>query len=247
MKIIFIRKKVLYIVIIFVVIFILFFSLINKRYIAITSFLSTGKKVIGIDPGHGGVDPGAIGVSGVREDEINLRIALKLKSLIENDGGIVVITRQDEKGLYTEEAKTLKEKKTEDLINRKRVIEKGKCDLLLSIHLNSFSDSKYYGAQTFYKKDCEESQRLAYNVQEELINTLDKENVRVPQERQEVFLINESDIPAILIECGFLSNPKEEELLKSESYQEKVAQAIYLGVIRYYKELDNKNMKKVLK
>ncbi len=238
MRVIFISKKTLYILLVTIVIIILlFYILISIRYMAITSFLTGGKKVIGIDPGHGGVDPGAIGVSGTREAEINLSIALKLKELIEKDGEIVIITREGEEGLYTNKSKTLKEKKTEDLKNRKKIVEKGHCDLLLTIHLNSFSDSRYHGAQTFYKKDCEESKKIAYIVQKELKNLLNEDNNRVPQEREEVFLINEIEMPAILIECGFLSNPEEEKLLNSEEYQQKVAKAIYLGILKYYEEI----------
>lgn len=244
MRIIFIRKKFLYIILISALILILLvLSLVNNRYMAIPSFLTGGKKIIGIDPGHGGIDPGAIGVSGTREDEINLSIALELKKIFEEEGFIVILTREDEKGLYTEKSKTIKEKKTEDLKNRQKIIEKGNCDLLLSIHLNSFSDPQYYGAQTFYKKDCEKSKKLAYMVQSELKDNLDKENNRMPQEREEVFLINDISVPAILVECGFLSNSNEEELLKIKNYQNKLAEAIYTGVNKYYDNIENNKNK----
>lgn len=239
MKIIFVKKKAIYIIIVLLFMSIMFSFLISKRYMAIPSFLVVGKKIIGIDPGHGGIDPGAIGISGTKEDEINLNIALELKKIFGKNGYIVVMTRENEEGLYTNKSKTTREKKTEDLMNRRKIIEDSNCEILLSIHLNSFSDSQYYGAQTFYKKDCEESKRLAYIVQREFKNTLDKDNNRVPQEREEVFLINEVSVPAILIECGFLSNPNEERLLKTEDYQKKLANAIYNGVKKYYEEKDN--------
>ncbi len=235
MKIIFIRKKDFYII--FIILFVLLVSfLFNRKRVITTSFVPINNIIIGVDPGHGGIDPGTVSKSGVREDRVNLSISLKLKRLLEQSGGIVVITRKDEKGLYTEESNTLKEKKSEDLKKRKEIIEKGNCDLLISIHLNSFSQSKYYGAQTFYKKDCEDSKMIAYTIQEELKKTLDKDNDRVPQERDDVFLIREVNIPAIIVECGFLSNPREEKLLSNEKYQEKVAWAIYLGIMRYFNQ-----------
>lgn len=195
-------------------------------------------KTIGIDPGHGGVDPGAVGITGVKEDEINLRIGLELKRLIEQSGGLVIITRDTKEGLYTEESKTVREMKTEDLKNRKEIIEKGKCNIFLTIHLNSFEQSKYYGSQTFYKKDCKDSMELANSIQDELRDMLDKNNHRIPQGRDDVYLLNEVNIPAVLVECGFLSNPVEEKLLVSDKYQEKIAWAIYMGIMKYFSDIE---------
>lgn len=191
-------------------------------------------KTVGIDPGHGGVDPGAVGITGVREDEINLKIGLKLKRLIEQSGGLVIITRDTKEGLYTEESKTIREMKTEDLENRREIINKGKCNIFLTIHLNSFEQSKYYGAQTFYKKGCKDGMELANCIQDELREVLDKNNHRIPQERDDVYLLNEVNISAVLVECGFLSNPVEEKLLISDKYQEKIAWAIYMGIMKYF-------------
>lgn len=191
-------------------------------------------KTVGIDPGHGGVDPGAVGITGVREDEINLKIGLKLKRLIEQSGGLVIITRDTKEGLYTEESKTIREMKTEDLENRREIINKSKCNIFLTIHLNSFEQSKYYGAQTFYKKGCKDGMELANCIQDELREVLDKNNHRIPQERDDVYLLNEVNISAVLVECGFLSNPVEEKLLISDKYQEKIAWAIYMGIMKYF-------------
>lgn len=132
--------------------------------------------------------------------------------------------------------------KTEDLHKRKEIIEEGNCDILISIHLNSFEQSKYYGAQTFYGIDNLESQRLAYSIQEQLRKELDNNNKRVPQELEDVFLINDINIPAVLVECGFLSNPEEERLLTDENYQRKIALAIYNGIIKYLLEGENTNI-----
>ena len=177
-------------------------------------------------------------MTGVKEDEINLKIGLKLKRLIEQGGGIAAITRDTQEGLYTESSKTIKEMKKEDLLKRKEIIEVSKCNVFITIHLNSFGESRYYGAQTFYKNGCNESMKLANNIQDELRNVLDKNNHRVPQERDDVYLLKEINIPSVLVECGFLSNPQEEKLLISDKYQDKVAWAIYTGIMKYFSEVE---------
>lgn len=236
-KLLIIRKRIL---LVFPLLIIgLAFIFTNKDNSVPTMYLPVTDKVIAIDAGHGGVDPGAVGKQGGREDEINLKIALKLRSLIEENGGIAILTRNDGEGLYTEGSKTLREKKNEDLRNRGIEVNDNMPDVLLSIHLNSFPESKYYGAQAFYKKGCEESKRLAFIIQEDLRNILDKDNKRVPQSRDNIYLIREAEAPAVLIECGFLSNPMEERLLMDSKYQEKIAWAIYIGVIRYFNEQEN--------
>lgn len=229
MKIVCIRKRQLYILIITIIIFLLVFILFKNRTI---STISTGmnNKIIGIDPGHGGMDPGTVSKNGIGEADINLKIALKLKEIIESNGGKVVLTRKDNKALS--------DIKREDLEGRKEIIEKNKCHIFLTIHLNSFTDPKYYGAQVFYKKESNESMDLADCIQEELRKTLDEENNRVPQEREDVYLLRELDMAAVLIECGFLSNPREEKLLQSENYQRKIAQGIYKGLTKYFDELE---------
>lgn len=239
MKVIYVRKRYLYLIAV-VLILIIFLAVFHKEKVA-TTYLPINNKVIGIDPGHGGIDPGAVGKNGTSENEINLSIALKLKRFIEQSGGIVVITRDDFNGLYTEGLDASKTKKNEDLKKRREIIDEGDCDIFLTIHLNSFPQSKYYGAQTFYKDGCKKSKKLAEIVQEELKNVLDQNNKRMPQKRDDVYLLREVKSPSILIECGFLSNPGEEKLLAEEKYQEKIAWAIYIGIIRYFNEVELEN------
>ncbi|MBZ2175270.1 N-acetylmuramoyl-L-alanine amidase CwlD [Schnuerera sp. xch1] len=242
MKVIYITKRNLYVIlsIILISITILLIALFNNRVTSAVNVI-IGQKIIGIDPGHGGIDSGAVGVSGIEEDKINLKIALKLKRIIEQNGGTAVMTRENEDGLYTDKSKTLKEKKTEDLHNRKKIIESANCDVFISIHLNSFEQSMYYGAQTFYGKDKEYSYRLAHCIQNQLKNELDKNNQRVPQDTEEVFLLNEIQAPSVLVECGFVSNPEEERLLNTDGYQGKIALAIYNGIMKYFIEDDESN------
>ena len=239
MKIIYIKKKHLFIFLVFILLLIIlsWIALVREKSKSVY-YIPMFNKVIGIDPGHGGVDPGAVGITGVKEDKINLKIGLKLKRFMEQSGGIVVITRDDHEGLYTEKSKTMKEMKREDLENRRKIIENGQCNIFITIHLNSFIESRYYGAQTFYKKNCDRSLKLANYIQDELRDVLDKSNHRVPQEREDVYILNELEIPSVLVECGFLSNPKEEKLLMSNEYQEKIAWAIYMGIMNYFSEME---------
>lgn len=239
MKLIVIRKKYLKRIFIFILgIIILFYSLNIKLKSIPVTYLPISNKVIVIDPGHGGVDPGAVSKNGVKEDEINLKIALNLKRLIEQSGGIVIMTREKDEGLYSDGAKTLREMKTEDLKKRKEIVDNSDADLFISIHLNSFIRPSYSGAQTFYQKGSVEGEKLALTIQKELKNILNKENRREPQQRQDVYLLKETKIPSVLVECGFLSNATEEQLLKDLMYQEKIAWAIYIGVMNYFSELE---------
>lgn len=234
MKLVVIRKEVLLVLPLLLIG--IAFIFMEKNDSVPAMYLPITDKVIAIDAGHGGVDPGAVGKQGIKEDEINLQIALKLRSLIEENGGVVILTRNDGQGLYTEDSTTLREKKNEDLRNRKTEVNNSQPDILLSIHLNSFPQSKYYGAHAFYKEGCEKSKNLALLIQEELRNVLDKNNKRVPQSRDNIYLIREAEAPAVLIECGFLSNTEEEKKLSDSKYQQKIAWGIYIGVMRYFNE-----------
>lgn len=244
MKIVYISTKVLYTIILIsafilicIIIFNTYFHKTNVTYLPITN------RIIGIDPGHGGVDPGAVSKTGLEEDDINLKIALKLKRFVEQSGGIPVLTRDTDEGLYTDKSRSLREKKTEDLKNRRALIENAGCEVFVTIHLNSFTTSKYYGAQSFYSHNEADSQKLAYLIQEELRNVLDENNKRMPNEKDDVYLINEIEIPSVLVEAGFLSNEVEAKLLNTSEYQEKIAWAIYAGIMRYFNEQEivNKN------
>jgi len=203
------------------------------KYIETTS-LPTTAKVIVIDPGHGGFDPGKLGNTGKHEKDINLAISLYLREYLEASGSIVIMTREEDVDLYIDDGSTRK-KKNVDLTNRKNIAKESEPDVFLSIHVNSFSESKYYGAQTFYPKNNEEGKQLANIIQEELIRVLDNDNNRVPLENDSIYIIKGLDIPTVLIECGFLSNPQEEQNLNNPQYQQKIAWSIYVGIQRYLK------------
>lgn len=187
-----------------------------------------------IDPGHGGVDPGTAGDLKIAEAPINLEISTKVMKFLEGGGFEVEMTRYEDTGLYTEKSNTIREKKNEDLKNRVKAINNSNADLAISIHLNSFPQKQYYGAHVFYKKNSEESKIAAETLQDNLKDILDKDNNRVPQVKKDIIIMDNSTIPTVLIECGFLSNVEEEKKLISEEYQEKVAWAIYTGLIKYF-------------
>ena len=240
MKIIYIKTKYLMLIIVFAILLLIVSILrLQKPESKQVFYLPITNKIIAIDPGHGGPDPGKVSKSGLMEDELNLEIALNLKRLIEQSGGIVIMTRETEEGLHSPSAKNLREMKREDLHRRKEIVDENESHIFVSIHLNSFTQTNYHGAQAFYKKDSKEGEKLALIIQEQLRNILDPENHRDPQEREDIFLLNEIEIPSVLIECGFLSNEREAELLADELYQEKIAWSIYIGIMNYFNQLEN--------
>ena len=188
-----------------------------------------------IDPGHGGNDPGGIGVSGVLEKDVNLSVAAFLKQNLEQQGIEVVMTRETDEGLYSE---TAANKKKEDLAKRIEIIEQEHPDFVVCIHQNIFTDAKYSGAQVFYYKESEEGARLAGNIQEQLIAGVDPENTRVPKSNMNYYMLKESPAPIVIVECGFLSNKEEEAKLGTEDYQRALAWNIFIGTMHYINGFD---------
>lgn len=190
-----------------------------------------------IDPGHGGVDQGASGDMKVAEAPINLAISKKLM-VLEGTGFEVEMTRYDDEGLYTNLSGTIRDKKNEDLKNRVELINQSGADLVISVHLNSFPQKQYYGAHVFYQKNNEPiTKPAAETIQESMKNILDKSNSRVPQVKKGIKIMDDTKVPVILIECGFLSNNDEERKLISADYQEKTAWAIFTGLLMYFNNL----------
>lgn len=190
----------------------------------------TKKPVVVIDAGHGGIDPGKVGINDALEKEINLSIAMRLKTLLEQNGVLVVMTRQEDKDLASENASN---RKNEDLRERVKLIQETAPALMVSIHQNSYPEADVDGAQVFYYATSEEGKLLGKIVQEQLKSELDDGNHRVAKANKDYYLLKKSCCPAVIVECGFLSNPKEAELLATEEYQEKLAFAIHLGIMEY--------------
>ncbi|MEF9959770.1 MAG: N-acetylmuramoyl-L-alanine amidase [Niameybacter sp.] len=200
-----------------------------------TFSLSTASKTIVIDAGHGGFDPGKTGISGTKEDEINLEIAFKLKSYLEQSGATVIMTRTDDEKLQGEKGNTHKRR---DMNYRKEVIQASDADILVSIHQNAFTQSEVKGAQVFYYQDSEKAKLLANCVQTGIKIYADPENKRKIKSSKEYYILKISQMPGVIIECGFLTNLEEEAKLASSSYQDKIAWAIYAGIVEYFEALE---------
>lgn len=183
-----------------------------------------------IDAGHGADDGGKVGINGAIEKDINLTIALRVKELLTTQGVDVVMTRENDAGLYP---RTGDNRKIRDMQKRVERINTERPALTVSIHQNSYTDERVSGAQTFYMTGSEEGKRAAEILQEQLIITLTPEKERQAKENGSYYLLKHVDGPIVIAECGFLSNAKEAELLCDEEYQEKVAWAIHLGILRY--------------
>ncbi len=196
----------------------------------------TGKQVgqqkncIVIDVGHGGFDAGKVGVNGVKEKDINLEIALKLKTVIEAKGMQVIMTRDEDKGLYDENAGN---KKVQDLQRRCDLINEMNPLMTVSIHQNSYTSPEIRGAQVFYYTTSTESQKLAEIIQNSLIREADPENHREAKANDSYYMLKKTSSPIVIVECGFLSNPAEAEKLCDETYQQKLVEAISTGVFQY--------------
>jgi len=175
-------------------------------------------------------------VLGTTEAQTNLKIALKLQNLLEQSGSTVILTRSDENAIYDIDKTTLKEKKISDIHNRVKIGNESQADIFVSIHLNKIPEGQYYGWQTFYKPNDEKSIKLAKSIQTNLNDSIQKENKRVSMKLDTVYIMKHVEIPISIVECGFLSNPEEEQLLLTDDYQNKLAWGIYNGIIDYFYE-----------
>ena len=182
-----------------------------------------------IDPGHGGEDGGAVSCTGALESGINLDVSQKLGDLLTLLGMRVKMTRTEDVSLHASDAVTVSEKKVSDLKNRVKMVAETNCPILISIHQNMFSEEKYSGAQVFYA-DSAQSRELAELTQNILKDAIDPTNHREAKKSLNVYLMNKIRCTGILIECGFLSNRKEEEKLRSDGYQKQLACAIASGL-----------------
>lgn len=188
--------------------------------------------VVVIDAGHGGEDGGAVAADGTVESEINLAVAHDLNELLRFVGCETKMTRTDDKAIYSEGAETLREKKASDLKNRVRLVNETQGAVLLSIHQNSLpASSRVHGAQAFFA-GTEGSGELAESVQAALNTAINAGNEKSKKRMDEgVYLMKHVNCPAVLVECGFLSNAEEAHMLRQESYQRKLAVTIAVGYL----------------
>lgn len=200
--------------------------------VAVFSSETSTAPIVVIDAGHGGEDGGAISVTGARESMLNLEISQRLNDLLHFLGVHTQMIRTEDISVYTE-GDTIAQKKVSDIHNRVKAVEQTPNALLVSIHQNQFSESQYRGAQVFYAQG---SQELAELLQSDLAAQVDPRNHRQCKQAQGIYLLEHISCPAVLIECGFLSNPAEEALLRDASYQKKLASVIACTLASYLEE-----------
>ena len=203
----------------------------------VDSNISKTNPCIIIDAGHGGFDGGATTDDGYPEKHINLNISLLLSECLTALGYEAILTRTSDVSLEDAGITTIRSRKTSDLYNRMKIMKETDNAIFISIHQNHFSQEKYNGMQVFYSPSfSEESSVLAEYIQKCTTESLQPDNMRKIKEcTSSVFLIHKAVKPAVLVECGFLSNQKEAELLKTEDYQKKIALCIAMGVHNYLK------------
>lgn len=198
------------------------------------------KGTVVLDAGHGGEDGGAVGINGAMEKDINLAIALKLSQYLKQNNFEVILIRDGDYSVGDQSLGTVAERKRSDTKTRLRMIEEAGDCIYLSIHQNHFSESKYDGAQVFYSGNNPESAVLAEAIRKNIVSALQPENHRENKEAEKsIYLLYHCQVPAVLVECGFLSNGAEAEKLVQESYQNDMAAAIYNGLIDYLQEKDS--------
>lgn len=192
-----------------------------------------------IDPGHGGVDPGVIGVNtGTKESELNLYLSKSLYQCFQAQGITAVMTRTADNGLYGTLSKGFKNR---DLKRRVDICKEVNADIFISVHMNKYSDKSRRGAQVFYPAGNEESKALAKYIQDQL-NGLAESTRECSPLAGDYYVLNNAVCPSVIVECGFLSNPEDENLLLNKDYRESLAHGIFYGVISFmndYKKSEN--------
>ncbi|MCL1883423.1 MAG: N-acetylmuramoyl-L-alanine amidase [Defluviitaleaceae bacterium] len=200
----------------------IFFTILASN----TAFaMPLARKVIVLDAGHGGWDPGMV-QGKTEEKHINLSIANKLQTFLEQGGATVIITRVDDS--------ELSKRKSGDMQARRLIANTSHADIFVSIHQNSFSNSGVHGAQAFYFNESDNSQKLATSIQNRLREFVDPSNKFKPKANDNYYVLKQTLMPAVLVECGFLTNYNERQKLLTEEYQEKIAWGIYLGIVDYF-------------
>ncbi|MDR3344821.1 MAG: N-acetylmuramoyl-L-alanine amidase [Oscillospiraceae bacterium] len=209
------------------------FSLVNKgNQQAITAAAQPAQPVFVVDAGHGGPDGGAVGADGTLEKDINLAIAVRVRDFLRAFGCEVVMTREDDRSIHSSDAKTIRQQKVSDIHNRTDLVNDTKGAVLVSIHQNKFPAAAEKGTQVFYSPNNPQSRALALKIQERVTKLLQPENTRKTKPAgNNIYILTYAKAPAVMVECGFISNPGERDKLKSAEYQGKIAFAIADAVL----------------
>lgn len=201
--------------------------------VASEKYISNNFPTVIIDSGHGGEDGGTSSVSGVLEKDVNLDICLTLQKLLEQSGYNTEMIRQTDVSIHDDSATTTRERKVSDIHNRVKIANSKSNNILVSVHQNYFTESKYFGTQVFYSKINTNSQSLAESIRAAVTSLMQPENQRKCKPSSNVYLLDNVNVPAVIVECGFLSNPHEAELLSREDYRDNMAYSIYLGIVEF--------------
>ncbi|MGN0569067.1 MAG: N-acetylmuramoyl-L-alanine amidase [Candidatus Fimenecus sp.] len=217
--------------------FIISFSIVAFQQVRLTSadnYKVENSPVIIIDAGHGGEDGGAVGIDGTAEKDLNLSISLKLNEILSAMGYQTRMVRTTDTSIHNSDANTVRERKVSDIHNRAAIMNEYENCIYVSIHQNKYSGSSIWGAQTFYSPNNEESKELAQLIQASIANNIQPDNKRViKQSGTNIYVLYNATKPAVMVECGFVSNANELEQLKNEEYQNEMAFAISNGIINY--------------
>lgn len=209
----------------------------DNEIVTATSVSADSKPIIILDAGHGGMDGGCVAYNGSLEKDVNLSIELSLKAILESFGYSVAVTRSTDTALYDPGVVGLSKQKKSDMKNRLELFNKYENAIAVSIHQNQFTDSKYSGAQMFYAETNPLSETLAQTLQNSFKNILQKDNNReIKNAGDDLYLLYYSNCPSVMVECGFLSNKEEADLLLSKDYQKKVALTIFKGLNSFIQE-----------
>lgn len=225
------RHIALIILLIITMICIIFGITMNKSE---QTFNNSKFKIV-LDAGHGAPDGGAVGINGTEEKDINLALVLKLEEILEGNGFNVILTRTGDCGVYDDDKKTIRDMKVSDMNNRLKIIKDSNADLFLSIHMNSFENKNVTGLNVFYDTNHPDIEKLAEEIQNNMGNVTGAKIHAVKTADTKLFLMKNSPVPSILIECGFLSNEDEEKKLNDDEYQSKIAWAIAYAIENYIK------------
>ena len=195
------------------------------------------RDIVLVNSPHGGFDGGAVAPDGTVEKDINLKIALTLQGFLKQGGFEVLMTRESDVSTDDVETDKIATRKKSDLKNRLGLMKDNPDAIFVSIHLNKFTTSAANGSQVFYSAEREESKVLGDCIQRSIVRLLQPENTRVnKQATSSTYLLYNATVPAVLVECGFLSNSAELKRLKDEEYQKKMAFSIFCGIESFYSE-----------
>ena len=228
------KKTIFCVLLSLLVLFVSLITIDNGDFIYTSAQISDVKTVI-IDAGHGGFDGGAVAPDGTVEKDINLKISNLISDMLKTAGYKVILTREADVSTDDVETDTIAIRKKSDLKNRLKLMKDYPDAIFVSIHLNKFTTSAARGSQVFYNGKISESKQLGECIQNSIVNLLQPENNRVnKQATSSTYLLYNATLPAVLVECGFLSNKAELELLKNENYQKKMALCCFFGITDYF-------------